>query len=82
MEELIKILDRTLNNVNYEKETKLLTDGKIDSVELVKIIVALEEKFQIEILLDEIIPENFDSIYEMWNMVQRISEETKRDRDK
>lgn len=82
MEELIKILDKTLNNVNYEKETKLLTDGKIDSVELVKIIVALEEKFQIEILLDEIIPENFDSIYEMWNMVQRISEETKRDRDK
>lgn len=41
MEELIKILDKTLNNVNYEKETKLLTDGKIDSVELVKIIVAL-----------------------------------------
>ena len=49
---------------------------------MVKIIVELEEKFQIEILLDEIIPENFDSIYEMWNMVQRISEETKRDRDK
>ncbi|MCM1261971.1 MAG: acyl carrier protein [Butyrivibrio sp.] len=72
MEELRKVLESVNEYVDYEGEVKLLTDGIIDSVELVEMVAAIEEKFEIEILLDEITPENFDSLYNIWNMIERL----------
>ncbi len=72
MERLKEILGRVLEHIDYENETMLLTNGKIDSIELVELVEEIEEHFQIEISLDEMIPENFDSMHEMWNMIQKL----------
>lgn len=72
MEELKRILEGIKEQVDYEKETELLTAGILDSVELVELIAAIEEKFQVEVPLDDMTPENFDSITAIWDMIQRL----------
>lgn len=72
MEELKEILGKVLEHIDCENETMLLTAGKIDSIELVELVAEIEEHFQIEIPLDEMIPENFDSMHEIWNMIQKL----------
>lgn len=49
-----------------------MTDGLIDSVDLVELVAKLEEIFDIDISLDEIIPENFDSAENIWDMIKRL----------
>lgn len=73
MEELRKVLESVNEYIDYKSEVRLLTDGIIDSVELVEMVAAIEEMFKIEISLDEITPENFDSIYNIWNMIERLN---------
>lgn len=61
------------------KPTKDLTDvqnlvegGFIDSFELMQLITTLSEQFSIEISIDEITPENFNSIDAMSAMVDGL----------
>ncbi len=73
MEDLKEILRKILGHIEFESEMALLTDGKIDSVDLVELVVAIEEKFQIEIPLEDIVPGNFDSLQGIWDMVKNLS---------
>lgn len=72
MEELLFFLEKFNEQIDFRTEAALMTDGRIDSVELVTLVSDLEEKFQVEISLDEIIPDNFDSAERIWQMLQRL----------
>ncbi len=72
MEELLNILQQFDDCIDYKVETALMTDGLIDSVDLVELVAKLEEIFDIDISLDEIIPENFDSAENIWDMIKRL----------
>ena len=74
MEELKKILQKVKEQVDYENEKFLLTDGIIDSVELVELVAEIEEKYGIEIPLEDITPENFDSVSDIHNMITRLQQ--------
>ena len=75
MEKIKKILLEINDNVDYEKEHALLTNGVIDSVELVELVTKLEEEYEIEIPLDEISPENFDSMTGILYMIEQIQKQ-------
>lgn len=72
MEDLFHVLIQFNDNIDYKNETALLTDGIIDSVGLVELVTELEKSFFIDIPLEEIIPENFDSIENIWSMIERL----------
>ena len=65
-----------LKEVKPTKDLSSLTDivdgGYIDSFELMLLITTLSEKFDIEIDVDEIIPENFNSADCIANMVDKL----------
>lgn len=71
MEQLLEILKDIKNDIDFEKEKHLVDEGILDSLEIVTIITAIEEKFMIEIDPDEIDPDNFQSIETMWGMIQK-----------
>lgn len=73
MEELLKILKAFNDSINFESEKGLLTDGIIDSVDLVGLVAELEESYHIDIPLEEIIPENFDSASDIYQMLKRLT---------
>ena len=52
----------------------LLEEGLIDSFEIVNIVVELEEAFHIEIEPEFILPENFQTVESIVNLVEHIKE--------
>lgn len=50
----------------------IIEGGYLDSFELMALIAALSEGFDVEISVDEIMPENFNSIDAMVNMVEML----------
>ena len=49
-----------------------MTDGILDSVEMVELISSLENIFDVEIPLDMIMPENFDSVELIWQNISKL----------
>jgi len=72
MEKIIEILSRIKDTVDFPKENKIVTDGIIESIDIVMIISELEETFDIEIGFEYISKENFESAETIWKMVQEI----------
>lgn len=72
-EKIINSLKGVNEFIDWEKENEILTKGVIDSIELLELITELEELFGIEIDIDEISPDNFDSIDSIVEMLKRLS---------
>ena len=75
MEKLMEILMDINPNIDNENEKKLI-DGKVlDSFSIVNLVAEISETFDITISPKYLIPENFNSVEAMWNMIQKISNE-------
>lgn len=71
-EKVLEILCNMKEDVDFEQEAALI-DGKIlDSLELMELISELEDTFDIEIGMDEIIPENFNSAAAICALVEKL----------
>ena len=75
MEELMEILQELRPDVDFEGEKALITDGILDSFDIVSLVTALMERFDIEISPIELIPENFDSAESICALISRLREE-------
>lgn len=74
MNELIAALKRVNPKIDYENEKRLVSDKIIDSIDMTSILAELEETFDIEIDMEYIVPENFDSVEAMWDMIQELTD--------
>lgn len=72
MEELNVFLQEEYPTVDFAR-TDLIDSGALDSITLVSLIASLEEKYGIEITMDYIVPENFNSTQAMWDMIEELS---------
>ena len=68
-----------VNNLNpptHEDFLKVLVEeGILDSFDIVEIINLIDEEYAVEIPAIEIVPENFNSVEAIFNMIQRLQEE-------
>ena len=74
-EKILDILKSMDDSIDYLSETKLIDDKIIDSLTLTALISELESEFNIEIDMDDIIPENFNSIDAIADRVTRLQDE-------
>jgi acyl carrier protein len=74
MEELIEILKEVNDDIDFENCTGLIDDGILNSFDILQIISALNEEYDISIPASEIIPANFNSAAALYDMVQRLQE--------
>lgn len=72
-EQILAILKEVKPTKNLENVTDIIEGGYIDSFELMSLVMRLNETFGIEITIDELIPENFNSVVAISEMVDRIS---------
>ncbi len=72
MEQIVQIIREICPTIGELEGVKLVTDKIIDSVELVQIISDLEEAFQVEIDMEDIVPENFDTVEAIWKLIQQL----------
>lgn len=71
-EKLLRIVQEINDAIPMDASVNLLDGGYIDSFDIANIVPAMEQNFDIEILPEEIIPENFLSVDRMFDMMQRI----------
>ena len=65
MNELIEILKSVNDKIDYENEKSLVTGKVLDSIDITSIIVELEDHYDIEITMEYMENENFDSVEAM-----------------
>ena len=70
-EKVKEVLQTNYPEIDFEASTELIDDGILDSLTLVGIISALSMEFGIMLPYEDIIPENFNSIDTMAELVQR-----------
>lgn len=73
MEQLLRILKETCPGVDFEKETALIDHGLIDSLDIVSIVSEIMDVFSVEIGVDDLVPENFNSVEAILRMIERRS---------
>lgn len=72
MEELLKLLKGIRSDVDFENETSLIDDGYLDSFDVVSIISEIDDQFGVQIRINELDPENFNSAESIWNLIQSL----------
>ena len=74
MNEIIAILTELHDDVDFNTETGLVENGILNSLDIVAIITEIDDRLDVQIPAEEILPENFDSAEALWALVQRLDE--------
>lgn len=74
-DKIIEVLRDFNDELTEDLERDLIAADVLDSFDIVKLIVELEEAFDIEIDVDEITPENFQTVNTIIAMIKRIAEQ-------
>ena len=72
---ILEILEDIGEDVDFDTCETLIDDGILSSLDIIQLIGALNDEFDIYIPATAIIPENFNSVDAMAAMVARLSEE-------
>ena len=75
MNELLEILSEVKPGVDFEKETALVDDGILDSMDIVSLVTDIFNEFDVRIPADRIVPENFNSAKAMMDLINDLIEE-------
>ena len=72
MEKLLEILKEIRPDVDFENETELIDDGILDSFDVVSIISEIDDAFGVQIRINELDPENFNSAEAIWSLIEKL----------
>ena len=72
MERLIELLQEIKEDIDYENESALIDDELLDSFDILQLISAIDDEFEVSIPAAMIIPQNFNSVEALWNMIQEL----------
>jgi acyl carrier protein len=74
MEQLLELLKNVRPDVDFENETALIDEGILDSFDVVSIISEIDDQFGVQIRINELDPDNFNSVESIWNLIQKLKE--------
>ena len=72
MEQLLELLADINEDIDFTKETAIVDDEVIDSLDITGLIADIEDTFDISIDMKDIVPENFNTVDAMWDLIQRL----------
>jgi len=68
-EELLEILTDVVPGVDFEAETALIDDELLNSLDIVSIVSEIMSVFDVEISVEDLMPENFNSVDAMLELI-------------
>ena len=68
--QIIEILSEICPGIYFETETALIDDGLIDSLDIVAVVTELMEAFDVELGVDDLTPENFNSVEAIEELIE------------
>ena len=72
MDKLLEILQGIRPDVDFENETELIDEGVLDSFDVVSIISEIDDVFGVQIRINELEPENFNSAEAIWSLIEKL----------
>lgn len=74
MEDFIALLEDVRDDIDFMNATDLIDDKLLSSFDIIQIIAAIDDEYDIAIPATEIIPENFNSAKAMYELVERLKD--------
>ena len=75
MESLLEILKRMKPDVDFDENTELIKNKIFDSLGMISLVAEISDEFDIEITPEEIVPENFETVQSIYEMIKRLEDE-------
>ena len=75
LDAVIEMLEDIEEGIDYANVTDLVDAKRLDSFDIIAIVNAVDEEFDVTIPAAEIIPENFNSAQALCALVQRLADD-------
>ncbi len=75
MEQLLDILKEVKPDIDFSTADKLIDDNMLDSFDIISIVSEVNEEFDVDINVNDLLPENFNSAEAIFALIQRLQEE-------
>ena len=75
LDDVIAMLEDIQEDVDYEECDTLVDDGVLDSFDILAIVSAADEEFDVTIPAKDIVPENFNSAEALCDLLNRLANE-------
>jgi D-alanine--poly(phosphoribitol) ligase subunit 2 len=72
MEELLKLLQEIRPDVDFDHTERLIDDQVLDSFDIVTLVGEMNDRFNIQIGVEHLLPENFNSVAAMLKLVEKL----------
>lgn len=72
MDELLKIMSEIRPDVDFETETALIDADILDSFDIISIVSEVNDCFGIEINVNDLLPENFNSAEALYQLIVKL----------
>ena len=71
---VLEILQDIRSDIDFENETALIDDDMLESLDIVAIVGEFNEEFDVEISVEDLLPENFNTVDAMVELITRAQE--------
>lgn len=75
MEKIIQIIKSINPLAKVDETTKLLDEHTLDSLSMITLVSELEDEFDVEISARDIVPENFQTVGAIAELIERLEDE-------
>lgn len=75
MEQLIKIMSEIRPDIDFETADCLIDDDILDSFDIISIVSEVNDQFGIEINVNDLLPENFNTAEALFELITRMQNE-------
>ncbi len=71
-EKVLSVLKNVRSDIDYENETEMIDGGILDSFDIIAIVGELNDVFDIDISVDDLEPENFNTLDAIVALVESL----------
>lgn len=75
MDQLLEILENMRPDIDFKNEKKLVTDRLLESFDIINLVTEIGDEFDVKVKPADLVPENFDSVEAMWEMIERLQDD-------
>lgn len=72
MEQLLQIMSDVRPDIDFDKETSLIDDDILDSFDIIAIVSEVNVQFNVEINVNDLLPENFNSAAALYELILKL----------
>lgn len=75
MNELLAILNKIKPGMDFTNEKAIIDNHLLESLDIIRLVAAIGDEFDVEISVVDMVPENFNSVEAMMSMIERLEDE-------